>query len=61
MPKFLKPVSYYNYNGTLHHLSELGTVEWVFDSEFNYNEFYAPMTEDEFTIFENSLKTVIKM
>lgn len=56
MPKFLKPVSYYNHSGTLHHLSELGTVEWIFDSEFNYNRFYAPMSEGEYAVFLKSLQ-----
>ena len=56
MPKFLEPVSYYNYNGTLHHLSEMGTVEWIFDSEFNYNRFYAPMSESEYAVFLKSLQ-----
>lgn len=56
MPKFLEPVSYYNYNDTLHRLSEVGTVEWIFDEEFNYNRFFAPMSESEFAVFLKSLQ-----
>lgn len=55
MPKFLEPVSYYN-NGTLHHLSEMGTVEWMLDGKFNYNRFYAPMSESEYAFFLKSLQ-----